>query len=361
MVGTTLIMGITITGTVGAVHVITKAGSKAGEHSQQRAVTALAMHRMRREIGHAITVTTLTSTGIEFTHPDITGDDTDDVIAYAWSGTAGDPLTRALNHGTAQALVPECNSLVFKTQTRKRVDNAPEVTETEEVLIASHDVYPDGYSYWTGSVPVTSSTYSSETFTPTYTDATSVRFTRAKLSLKKTDWWVAGTLWVEIQSARSDNKDPTGTVLDELTTRIEDLSTSYLWEEFNFPNAVKLAVGQPYSLLSHTDQSSTYVRWESNDLDSGTLDDGTQYRSTNDDGISWYSTYSLIGDCRFFLYGVFEVPSGADSTVASGTLDVVFIHLESVEGDLVVLLDGAVECVNQPDLTGLSADALPTL
>ncbi|MCH7702905.1 MAG: type II secretion system protein, partial [Planctomycetes bacterium] len=358
MVGTTLILGITITGTVGAVHVITRAGSQAGEHSQQRAVAALAMNRMRREIGLAITVTSLTSSGIDFTHPDITGDNADDVIAYAWSGTSGDPLTRTLNNGTAQALIPECNSLVFKIETRDRVDSSPVVTETPEVLIASHDIYPVEYTYTTTSSALQSTSHAAMTFTPNYTDATSVRFTRAKLSLKKIDWWMTGTLSVEIHSVQAGTQNPADTVLEEVNTSIADLSTAYLWEEFYF-DEVGLTVGVPFSLVAYTDQTSTYVRWESHLLTSGTFDDGVAYRESTDAGATWDDSGTLTQDVRFYVYGVFDVTSSP--TVASGTLDLVHIHLESVEGDSVVILDGATECVNQPDLTGFAADALPTL
>ncbi|MCH7701820.1 MAG: type II secretion system protein [Planctomycetes bacterium] len=357
MVGTTLILGITITGTVGAVHVITKAGSKAGEHSQQRAVAALAMNRMRREIGHAITVTGLTANHIEFTHPDITGDATDDVIAYAWSGWAGDPLTRSLNHGTDQALIPRCNSLVFKIATRDRVDSAPEISETAELLIASHDIYPADYPYTVAQSPVSSSSYMAEVFTPNYAEATSVRFTRAKLSIKKSRLSVTGTLSVEIRSVQPGTNDPAATVLEQVNASIADLSTAYLWEEFWF-DEVDLTLGEPFSLVAYTDQSSTYVRWETHKLDSGTLDDGVAFRKSRDAGTSWDASLELVQDVRFYLYGVFEVVS---STVESGTLDLVYLHVESLAGDALFVLDGAVECVNQPDLTGFAADALPTL
>lgn len=361
MVGATVVLSITMTGTVGVIHVITQAGGDAAVQTQQRTVTALAMNRMRREIRHAITVAGLTANGIEFTHPDITGDDADDTIAYAWSGTTGDPLTRSLNGGTAQVLVSHCNDLTFQIEVGGQVDSVSAPTETAEVLIASHDTYPDGYANTINESAVTSSKYVAQTFTPTYDGAASFRITRVKMSLKKTDWWVWGTLTVGIHGAQDGTVDPSSSPIDEVDYSISNLSTGYLWEEFNFSDAIDLPVGAPFCLVVHTNKSSTYVRWESHELTSGTYDDGVIHSRSGDAGATWDTFGEYTVDARFFVYGVFDVPSGEITTVESGVLSLIHIHLESVEGDNVLVLDGATECLNQPDLTGFASDALPIL
>gem|GEM_PF-1146937 len=78
--------------------------------SQVQTAAALAMQRMRAELGYATRIASLSSTSVQFAHPDVTGDGNEDTILYSWTGTPGDPLTRRVNGADAEAIVAKCVS-----------------------------------------------------------------------------------------------------------------------------------------------------------------------------------------------------------------------------------------------------------
>ncbi len=56
-----------------------------------------ALDEITADLRLATAVTEATATAVTFTVPDRTGDDVAETIRYAWSGTAGDPVTRTFN------------------------------------------------------------------------------------------------------------------------------------------------------------------------------------------------------------------------------------------------------------------------
>jgi hypothetical protein len=71
------------------------------------------LDQLAAELRYATAITTKTATALTFTVADRTGDAAAETIAYAWSGTAGDPLTRVVNGSTAEPIVPAVQSLAF--------------------------------------------------------------------------------------------------------------------------------------------------------------------------------------------------------------------------------------------------------
>lgn len=72
-----------------------------------------ALDLIASELRYATAVTKGTTTQIEFTTPDRDGDGTPEALAYAWSGVAGDPLTRRVNGGAATTFVPNLETLAL--------------------------------------------------------------------------------------------------------------------------------------------------------------------------------------------------------------------------------------------------------
>lgn len=79
-----------------------------------------ALAQLNRELRLAIALNDAasSSTAVEFTVPDITGDAVNDVIRYAWSGTNGDPLQRTLNGGAPQTVVTNVYGLSLGYHTK---------------------------------------------------------------------------------------------------------------------------------------------------------------------------------------------------------------------------------------------------
>jgi len=65
------------------------------------------------DLTFALSFRELTSTAVTFTVPDRDGDSLPELIRYAWSGTAGDPLTRAYNYGSPVAITEQVDELAF--------------------------------------------------------------------------------------------------------------------------------------------------------------------------------------------------------------------------------------------------------
>lgn len=91
---------------------LTRGAASVDQRAQAQTETAIAMLRIRGDIEFASYISTLTSTLISFRHPDLTGDGSADTVTYQWSGTVGDPLTRAINGQAAESVLDRCRSFV---------------------------------------------------------------------------------------------------------------------------------------------------------------------------------------------------------------------------------------------------------
>ena len=69
------------------------------------ASAAAAADQMASELRYALAVNQRSTTMIEFTVADRNNDGLPETIRYEWSGTAGDPLTRTYNAGTAAQIL----------------------------------------------------------------------------------------------------------------------------------------------------------------------------------------------------------------------------------------------------------------
>jgi hypothetical protein len=101
-------------------------GAAARRTAADRAAAALLS-----DAQHALRLTERTATALTFAVPDRTGDNQPETLRYAWSGTAGDPLTRSLNGGAALPIASDIRSLTFAAD--ERVINADNVTIPKNV------------------------------------------------------------------------------------------------------------------------------------------------------------------------------------------------------------------------------------
>lgn len=88
------------------------------------------LRRLLDDVSQALEFKTRTATKLEFTVPDITGDDQVDTLVYEWSGVAGDPLTVERNGGGPLPFIKNVQSLSFehldRTVTATDVTVAPD-------------------------------------------------------------------------------------------------------------------------------------------------------------------------------------------------------------------------------------------
>ena len=89
---------------------ITSGATRIDQRCQIQTEAAIAMTRMRSELGQAIAIVSLSASQVTFTHPDVTGDGVADTVTYQWSGTAGDSVTRQVNGGAQEDMLTQCQA-----------------------------------------------------------------------------------------------------------------------------------------------------------------------------------------------------------------------------------------------------------
>lgn len=127
---------------------------------------------------------------VAFVVADRTGDGADDSIRYEWAGTAGDPVTRAVNGGAPAVVAPAVDDLSFvyacRTETATRETTV--TGQSAETLLASFGGW-NGVTATSMQLTVTPTTWVGQSFriTPGLVpaDAQTIRITRVRLKMKK--------------------------------------------------------------------------------------------------------------------------------------------------------------------------------
>jgi hypothetical protein len=101
MVVALLSSGVLVAGLAGALYLSTQAIPPIENITKKNTRAATVLYDLMSDIGMALSFSERTTKAITFTVPDRNGDNLVETIRYAWSGTAGDPLTYQYNGGPA--------------------------------------------------------------------------------------------------------------------------------------------------------------------------------------------------------------------------------------------------------------------
>ncbi len=193
---------------------------------------AEAAARLAQELQVAEAFSERQSTSVAFTVADRDADGSAETIRYAWSGTAGDPLTRACNGGTAVTVIQDVHDFHLGYEVKSETEQ-PDATRNEsgETLLASHTTAeePDNFA-------VKENKWPGQYFKPTLpADAVSWAVTRVllKARIHGADKGVAG---VQLRLPDASNL-PSNVILEEIPMYEDRLTDGYLWQEFEFSNA----------------------------------------------------------------------------------------------------------------------------
>lgn len=331
----------------GTLHLMTRGGASLQASAQLATDASVAMTRLRRELGAAVTIASLSASSITFTHPDLNGDGADDVIWYSWSGQPGSPLQRQVGAGEAVSLVDNVTQFTLSYETNQVTTPGEAADMTNEVILASHQGCPSESSCTFGSSPgVTTSVWRGEVFSATTNDAQSFTVTRLKVYIQRVG--SSGTLYASIRSSGG------GTVYQEVSTAVNLIPTGgYVWQEFTFPSGPSLDPGNNYSFLLRANTSSATV-YVGRDLYNGTSpSDGTWYLGT-DNGGGNYTTYNQY-DAWFILYGRFKLNHPQfNPDVIRTYLKSFDIRLKLSDGQRSIDLRSGAACGNRPEITGVN-------
>ncbi len=296
--------------------------------------STLVLDEFARDISAAIQILDKGDTGVfEFVVPDRDGDGTNDQIRYVWSGTPGDPITRAINGGTPAEVIQNVQGM-FVSLHRNQVPD--EVESDEQLLIEDQSSgnsrqYEVDHNDWVGQY-----------FCPNFPDdVLSWNLTRIEFH-GGPDGTPDGTTLAQIRTA-SGNGVPTDTVLDEV--RIAESGLGYIYdppEEIAFSNARGLAPGEALCIVFIGEQSDDSMRVHYQN--SGAYTDGTWLVESQTEGASWNKPSGQSMWIR--VHGTVVTEDGmTDGTKLEWVRTTILTY-----ADLTHRIDAAVQCLNRPEI-----------
>ena len=295
------------------------------------------------ELACALGCVQRSTTGVEFTVPDRNGDATGEVIRYAWSGTAGAPLTRQYNGGTAVNVAGNVTDFALTYDVAVETTEVPgPAVESGEQLLLSHE-YSGGALR---EFQIKDKKFIGECFHPVLAGGvTAWSVTRVKFRAQG-DWPTSGQTLVQIRTADGSHL-PTATVLQQFTLYESNLSwLSMGWQEFSFTGATGFSPTSEACLVLQwvSDAVSARIQYETNGTD---LPQGQVVSTTT--GTNW--TADAASDLIFYVYGKITAPSGTQTVPSGYRWRSTGIRLR-LGPDEASSLETSVTLLNTPQVTG---------
>jgi hypothetical protein len=338
VVATVVITGILIGATTATVHIMARTGTRSAQAAVQHNAATLAITRLRRELRLAKTIDEMTPTAITFTRPDMDGDGSDDLIRYAWSGAAGDQLTRATKGGDAVTILEDVQAFELDYLLKEGSDQVPgDPEESAETLLAYHEG-----SFNLSEVHVHDNLWWAQYFKPDLPkDALSWKVTRVFFQAKRNHNEDYTTI-IQLLLPQT-GKMPGETVIDQTTMEQLALTDYFQWIEKSFTNATGLSpdVGLCLAFITY-DPHSARLRYQSG----GVMTTNNALVEGDDEG--WGTVYPDMA-LQYYVYGTIATEG---APVASQHLVTVRIGL-SAGTEPPARLDSAVHLLNAPDVSSL--------
>jgi prepilin-type N-terminal cleavage/methylation domain-containing protein len=291
------------------------------------------------ELQEARHITERNGQAVTFTVADRDGDGSPERIRYAWSGTAGDPLTRQYNFGTAVTVLADMSQFSLTYDLHTDLEQYPGFpVYGSEVLLNSYTAAEDLSEY-----EMKASDWIGQYFQPPGgvfpADAVYWRVTRLKFEAMVDDAPYEST-YVQLRLPDTEH-EPTDTIIEQQVMYEGDLTDSWEWQEFFFSGAHDLVPGADLCLVLEATGQSGKIRWEDDDAPGA-----TGRLKTENNGNSWeYKTDECM---RYEIYGQVATP-GADQTAARQYVTGIQLQLQS-GADADTRIDTAVHLPNTPEL-----------
>ena len=249
----------------------------------------------------ATAVTEQTARAITMTVPDRDGDGLPETIRYAWSGVAGDPLTRAYNGRAAGTVAANVRALNFGYLS-KTVGKPPPVAGAEQTLFAHAQTIPGQIR----TQALDANNWAAGSFAPTFaagdTFATTAwAVTRCQVMLQR-NGTSTGTVTVSLQYADATTGFPKGAALQSATLQILTVPTSapaWTGVSFSSPAALDPAKGVclvvSYAAIAG---SGGYVGY-----DNANADAATTWLATGNGGANWSAPSGGTKAMQFRAWG----------------------------------------------------------
>jgi Tfp pilus assembly protein FimT len=344
---------ILLTGLASTVVVASRALPADGQLTSQVTLQSEVLDQLAADLQYARYVTERTAHTITFVVRDRNGDGSSERIRYAWSGTAGDPLTRQYNGGSAATVLENVQQFDLAYVTKSVVEQYPgPPVEGPEVSLASFTSAANIKEYkiesnkWlgqyfrpsTGAVPFSSLSW---------------RVTRVRFVARR-EGGVDGWTLVQIRTPKPD-MTPSGVVLGQQAVDENALPPiSHSWVSVDLSNMPYLRPGEGACLVLQHDSGgqSANVRYDEN-IGSGRL-------TTGNGGSTWAcdSNKSMY----YYVYGKVATPGPTQTATRQYVTSVRAALRAGCDPD--ARLDAGIRLLNAPEV--LSAvwetdfDANPT-
>lgn len=322
---------------IGSAVVLASRAVPNGRGGPERAVAAAQeLDALLSDLQYAARVESRSPTSIEVLVADRNGDGADERIRYAWSGTAGSPLTRSVNGGAPGAVVDDVSrfQLAYTTRSYKL---PPTEVQSAERLFFSHN------SLLSLSIfSIDANKWPAQFFAPSLpSEALNWRLTRVKF-LARQNGSNAGRTRIEVQLA-DGSWLPNGVVVGETSFLESALTSGFEWTEASFTDFQPIPKYQGACVVFRhlADTYSCDLRFAS----LSTKLSNAQMDQTINAGKSW-SARTLQG-MQLYAYGTYGIQ--APDQYRHELRDVrVTLEVGGVAG---TLLDGSVALLNSPEVS----------
>jgi len=293
-------------------------------------------NRIAAELEEAVHVTERTNRAVTFTVTDRDDDGSPERLRYAWSGAAGDGLTRQYNDESEVEILGDVHHFELSYDVATTTEEYPGApVEGDETLLSVYDGSEDLKSY-----SIDANKWIGQYFQPDPPeDAVTWSVTRVLFQAKKRGA-SDGKTAVQLRQADGDGL-PTGGVLEQHLLYESDLTDSYTWREFTFEHVSGLMPDDALCLILafvSADVHSARIRYES--------DEGPGRLATSDGGANW--NYDSGKKMRYYVYGRYTYPA-PEQTATRDYVTGVRVSLQAGD-DPAARVNTAVRTVNAPEL-----------
>jgi prepilin-type N-terminal cleavage/methylation domain-containing protein len=300
--------------------------------------TALAMVRLRTELRQATEILALEARRISFAHPDVNGDGEPDVLDYAWNGTAGTPLTRAINGAVPETILERCLGFT---------PTAIDATAGAEEVLAFHDAYTSGITATTRTLTLSNTQWAAQVFATARSGAASFRISRVRVYLE-----VGATSGSLIAALHSVSGGSPNSTLETVTRACAQIRQGPGWVDFYFGDNRSLSISNLYAITLRTTAGTSNVKARYDEISTGAPSSSPDYyQYTTNSGSTWQPTSSLTRrDLKYAVYGRYYDSGGNQLPVARNPVRQVRLTLTGGKESAPIQLQSAVQCVNVPEV-----------
>ncbi len=292
MVASMAVLGVILLACGSIVAMATRATTDGNVRTTAQIQAADAAAQVTDDLNVALNFTQRTATAVTFTVPDRLNLGTPQAVTYSWAGTAGSPLTRQFNGGTAVTLLAGVQNFRLGYLTRTMGTATP-----AQQAVASHTT-----STSLRDAPIDNKNYAAEYFAPSLpSGTTSYTLTRLRVQLKA-GGGQDGAITVRV-TAPPTLLNPTANVMATTTVYESALSTTYEYVDVPLTGLSGLSPSQTLcAVLSYGTGSSGQVCIVETDTSALGILGGACWTTSTNAGSTWSAASALTAP-MFTAYG----------------------------------------------------------